>query len=281
MALSEAPNNNTVSVVVCDSCQLVAFSHLASKRCSSCGDTLPAPLKLPSLKAVSRTVGTMAFLKPAADNVNAMLENDKMMSFRDHPTATDIVYGPTLCGWCSTQYAKRPQAPNCTNCGGLLPKPPGSDPGPLPPKTPRHLPKQFLQTVLLKKNPGLWAGLILAAVGIVYPLLLPVAAVVIYSGLVMPLRRRSALLKGVETLGVISHVARYKDNKTPIDQQASQGPFSVMYAVHFRFEASGELLEGRKFTYDPSVMDYMIGEPIWVVYRPKSLEAYDLWPPLA
>ncbi|MGB0848587.1 MAG: hypothetical protein ACPGSM_17785, partial [Thiolinea sp.] len=63
--------------------------------------------------------------------------------------------------------------------------------------------------------------------------------------------------------------------------QPAESTFSVMYAVNFRFKVNDELLEGIKYTYDPAVQGYMIGEPIWVVYCPGSIKAYDLWPPLA
>ncbi|MGB1011848.1 MAG: hypothetical protein ACPGVP_19200 [Thiolinea sp.] len=282
MNSSDTSDNHTLSVIVCNSCQLVTVAKKAGKRCSGCGDTLPEPLELPSLTATPRYVGTLSILKPLADKANNRMEATDMVTFRDHPTTTEAFRGATICGWCSSQYTERPQTPNCPNCGGLLPKPPGIDPGSLPPAPPRQLPKQFSWNIFAKKNLGLWIGVGLTGVGILFPLLLPVGIICAYANLAVPLRRHKSLRKGKETIGVISRVSRYADKTPPTAKnQPAESTFSVMYAVNFRFKVNGELLEGIKYTYDPAVQSYMIGEPIWVVYCPGSIKAYDLWPPLA
>lgn len=281
MMLSDIPQNNTTIIVVCNSCQLVDVTHHTGKECSACGNTLPEPLILPSLEDTPRAISTIALLKRTADKLNDRMEKVGIMSFRDHPTTAEVLHGPTLCGWCNSKYQHRPQTPNCPSCGGLLPKSPGSYPGSLPPATPRRLPRQFLWTVLLNKSKELWLGIILLAVSVAFPIFLPLAVVLTYSGFTMPLRRRKALIKGTETLGVISKVASYKFNKPPAEHQTPQGEFSIMYTVYFRFKANGELLESQQYTYDPTAGNYMIGEPIWVVYCPELLKANSLWPPLA
>jgi hypothetical protein len=67
------------------------------------------------------------------------------------------------CGWCHTNYAH--WQTNCDNCGGPLPPPPGMDPGPKPPETPRKLPSGFAFRVKWSRNVMVIIGGIFFLVG--------------------------------------------------------------------------------------------------------------------
>jgi len=283
-----------LKIVICPVCQSVATLEQAGKECPDCGAMLPGPLRLPSLQGEARYVGTFAalgtFMKPLADDWKEQEVSKGELSNVARSTAEEAVKGPVICGWCATRFDMRPNSANCPNCGGPLPKPPGNDPGQPPCRIPRHLPRGFTYRLFVTQNRGGWFGMALLVGGVGFALLsqtnsalllllsLSLGGFMAVGSFLTAYRRRRALLTGVTTLGIIEAVQKAASKADPRTAQTNP---TALYLVYFRFEAAGELLQGCKSSYDPSLAHYLIGEPVWVVYVPEQLAACEVWPPLA
>ena len=219
----------------------------------------------------------MAFLKPLGDTVEEQYRDVSMIREVGGPSLAARVEGPVMCGWCRSLHQTRPQSPNCEHCGGVLPMPPGADPGPPPTAPPRKLPAGFRYNLYVKQNIGGVAGVILILVSIPFLIFgIPTFLLGLYIAwynLGSAYMRQVALQRGVPVPGRIESVDRMGGEDS--------GHGSVLYRVYFRFDAEGEGYLGLKWTYDPAIENHFAGEPIWVVHVPQRPKYYAIWPPLA
>ncbi len=272
-------STQTSGTVTCANCESVYRLAEAGDACVNCGAPLATSAWLDT--SVEPTyLGVLSFLKPVNDLVTKAYEGTDMLAEAGGRTLQERVSGPVMCGWCRQQYEARPASPNCASCGGVLPKPPGAEAGDPPPRPPRRLPSQFFLQLYVKQNFGGLIGLALIVLGIpslYFPLvgvpMLLLGAVIAYSNFVTARRRHVALARGAAARGQIERVERWGDK--------SQGGYSQMYRVWFRFESGGRPYTGMKYTYDPSITNHFEHEPIWVVCLPGSPKYHDIWPPLA
>jgi len=270
----------TEGIVSCANCGSVYRAHRAGSTCVNCGGELSGPKSPVDLTREPKFLGVFGFLKPVADSMDAGLREQNLLRSSGGASLAERIEGRVVCGWCRRQYTSRPPSPNCEQCGGVLPLPPGSDPGAPPPPPPRRLPGRFVWNLYVKQNVGGLFGLgamlvsvplLLTCIGL--PLLL-VGVIVAYSNFATAFRRHIALSRGIPVPGRIESVQR-------IGREEDTNHGSVLYRVYFRFDLGSEGLLGMKYTYDPAITDHFVGEPIWVVCLSKRPKYYDIWPPLA
>ncbi len=264
--------------VECPSCHGVYRVQDRRLACENCGTPVALVEDLPEGKS-RRAIGSFAYMKSVADNVDKSMAATGMMVNAGSSSARQRTEGHVSCSWCGRHYDSRPESPNCESCGGVLPMPIGFNPGPAPPAAPRRLPSGFRWRIYVTQNLGGTIGLIALAISmplccLAFPLgvvLFLCGGATAYSNYLMKIRRCHALKNGTRVLGKIEAVHRYgnpKDGKP-------------LYRVYFRFDAEGEPVRGMKFTYDPAIEEHFVGEPVWIVYMPRKLTCYDTYPPFA
>ena len=260
----------------CPACESVFRVDQQLVSCRNCGKPLVLDDVLP-VGSQRRSVGTMAFLKGVADIADSSMHASGLMRDTGSASAGQRSAGPVTCSWCSAHFNQRPESPNCLQCGGVLPSPPGFDPGPQPPASPRKLPKSFFWRLFVKQNRGAMFGLALMLIGIPFLCMVVGIPMMLFGAFLsggntlVAWRRWSALRHGDSTLGKIEAVHQFGDAKDS----------KPMYRIYFRFDAEGEHLRGLKYTYDPEIENHFVGEPVWIVYLPRNLNCYNTWPPLA
>lgn len=267
-------------IASCQSCGSVYRASQAPPVCRNCQGELSDPVCPVDLSRTPRYVVPLAFTKPLADKIEAQMARDNLLEPAGSATLAEQMQGPVRCGWCGTDHPQRPESPNCPTCGGVLPLPPGSDPGAPPPTAPRRLPRGFRRRLYLKQNLAGWFGVILVLISIPLsfvligiPLFL-LGLVQTWFGFATAWRQHRALVRGVPVPGRIESVVRFGDRK-------STGHGSTLYRVFFRFDAGDEGIVGLKWSYDPAITRHFIGEPIWVVAIPGKPHYFGIWPPLA
>ena len=261
--------------IECPTCNSIYQVDQRPEKCENCGAVLPdAPQD-----REHRNLAVGKGLKNVVDGVDEAWKNSGMMKEVGQPSLKEQVEGSVICGWCGTKYDRRPDDPNCSTCAGPLPLPPSADPGPAPPPAPRQLPKSFKHRLFVKQNLGGMIGLGMVVLSI--PLccmvivsvpLFAVGAIIGGWNFLIARRRYVALQKGTHVLGKIETIKQYGKG---------EGGYETMYQVYFRFEANGNPVKGMKYTYDESIKNHFIGEPVWVVYMPKNPKCCAIWPPLA
>jgi hypothetical protein len=188
------------------------------------------------------------------------------------------------CPWCGTQYLKH--QPNCINCGGPLPPPPGADPGPAPPPPPRQLPSKFKKRVFFTRNVLVLIGVIFSPIGLLFTVigalaLLPMLVlglIFLILGLIMfrvGWKKASAvvnaLVNGRAIEGRITDV--YYDTSVAINNRS---PWAIVYS----FEVDGVSYQGKAQTWDPGARERKPGQPIHVLYLPEDPETNTIYPPI-
>ena len=266
--------------VVCTSCDSVY--QIANRRLS-CGNC-NAPLELAEeqgLPKPRRDVSSFGFLKPLADMSNKHLKSVGMLIEAGGPSLKKQVEGEVTCGWCTKHYNQRPDSPNCDACGGVLPLPPSAEIGPQPPSAPRDLPKDFSYRIYVKQNLGGWIGVGMIVLSIaLFCFIFPFSILTLlfgwaaaHSNFLTAYRRILALRRGQAVPGKIESVHLYGE---PSDKNSVP-----MFRVYYRFEVDGEPVRAMKYTYDKTILNHFVGEPVWVVYLPSKWACNDIWPPLA
>ena len=275
------PNADTIETIVsCGNCGSVYRASQAPPECRNCNGELSEPVSPVDLSRKPRYVGSFAFLKPVAEKMEAQMTKDNMLKPAGSATLAEQMEGPVRCGWCRTHLDQRPGSPNCPSCGGVLPLPPGSDPGPPPAAGPRKLPKGFKTRLYGKQNLSGWVGVIIVLISfpmmlvlIGFPLFI-LGLIQAWYGFNTAYRQQRALTHGEPILGRIESVVRFGPEKP-----GNHG--ETLYRVYVRFDTDKEGLLGLKWTYDPAITKHFLGEPVWVVANPKKPQYYAIWPPLA
>ena len=278
---SDAVEEHIAGAVECPTCGSVYKLDERLLNCKNCGNELPQP----SLEKTDREfLGVFSSLKSIADSQSERMRRSGMMEDVGRPSMKVQVESSVTCGWCGQHYDKRPDSPNCESCGGVLPLPPSSDPGPEPPPAPRRLPAKFKFNLYVRQNLGGVVGIGMVFVGLLALCpAFPFGAILIGLGgfiggfnTISAYRRSVAIQRGKPVLGKIERVEKI-DGATE-EQKKNSVP---LYQVHFRFDVDGRPVKGMKYTYDPDVMQHFVGEPVWVLYMPNNPAYYALWPPLA
>ena len=188
------------------------------------------------------------------------------------------------CGWCGTHYGSF--MPNCKNCGGPLPPPPGMELGSPPPDAPRALPKGFEVRVLWTRNVFAMVGGIFLLVAA--PLMIALFFVKPIAGLFPMIHATVGFLlfrhgrsKGLSTIhafrdgravkGEVSEV--YVDTSTRVN---GRSPWLLKY----KFPVRGQMHEGEVRTWDADTAERERGQPLWVLYVEEAPEKNTLYPPL-
>ena len=202
-------------VSACPSCGSVYRFRPELTDCANCGAVLDQGITPIDLSREPKFIGVMGFLKPVADSVMSSMRDENLLCDAGGPSLAERLDGPVACGWCGQQYKTRPESPNCAACGGVLPIPPGGDPGAPPPNAPRKLPVSFLFNLYGRQNVGGIVGLICILVGIPCVLIpfigLPLilfGVIVTYSNFATACRRHAALTRGTHRPGRLESVTR-------------------------------------------------------------------------
>jgi hypothetical protein len=264
-----------VECTYCDSVYRITDRRLT---CANCGAALKLSEDMTGYKEI-RYAGSFAALRPFANLVDEHMRSVQLLREGSGLSAEERFEGRVVCGWCRHQYDHRPDGPNCTNCGGVLPLPPSLERGPAPPATPRTLPAKFRYRIYYKQNHGGIIGLlcIVAAIplicltGLIGLLIFLFGSFAAYSNFLIAHRRVMALRQGVATPGWIESVYLY----------GSADQSKPMFRVNFRFQLNDEMVRGLVYTYDPQITKHFVGQPVWVVYLPSKPACHDNWPPLA
>ncbi|MCA9248478.1 MAG: hypothetical protein KDA42_15240 [Planctomycetales bacterium] len=276
-------NHSTSSTVVrCENCDSAFQAMPAGGRCTNCGAPLVASTHRFDESRQPKHLGVLAFLQPLAQSVEQGYRDQNMLRNEGGPSLAERAAGPVMCGWCRYRYDARPASPNCAMCGGVLPHPPGHDPGPPPPGARRTLPAAFYWQLYIKQNVGGIFGLGMTFVALPILLLAPLIGLpvlllgllIAWSNFLTAFRRHVALAWGQPVAGRIESVNRFGKGKA-----TNHG--SVLYRVYFRFDIGSHAFLGMKYTYDPAITHHFVGEPIWVVSLPRRPKYYAIWPPLA
>lgn len=267
--------------VICTSCE--SLYQIADKRlsCENCGHSLVLTEASDNLERRNLAVPKSSLVGKLANAADQQIKSQGQLFDSGGESLRQQMEGHIACGWCGTHYDERPTDPNCTTCGGVLPSPPGLNLGDPPPKTPRSLPSQFLMRLYGRYAISAWVGVLLIVSAAVLAvtselglitLALFLIGCALSSNFWIARKRHRGLKGGLPTKGKIESVHRYGE------QAKGSTP---MYRVYFRFEANGEPVRSMKFTYDSTVVNHFVGEPIWVVYLPSEPACCDVWPPLA
>lgn len=198
------------------------------------------------------------------------------------------------CPWCRQYWQPGAFGPECGNCGGPLPPPPGPTRGYAPPPAPRHLPEKYTRDLLLWKNVGALVGTIFAAFGALFGTLGVGLAVVLlplglaflgfgalFGGIGFALRGASrksaqrqiaALTHGHPAEGQI--VAVTVDTGEQIN---GRSPLRIEYV----FMVQGQPVGGSTKAWDVVNRLRQPGEPLWVVFLPHDPTANSIWPPIS
>jgi hypothetical protein len=188
------------------------------------------------------------------------------------------------CGWCNTHYTGWKK--NCDNCGGPMPPPPGSDPGPEPPDTPRKLPKGFAFRTLWSRNLLVIIGGVFFGGGALMSSLMLMAktwavlfpAFFVVGGFFMFLHGRK-VAKGILRAFRHGKAVAGKVYQVSLDTTQSineRHPWRLVY----HFPVDGQNHEGVLTSYDSTVGTRGSGQPVWVLYVEDDLDQNTLYPPL-
>lgn len=188
------------------------------------------------------------------------------------------------CGWCGTHYGSF--VPNCKNCGGPLPPPPGMALGPEPPPAPRALPGNFERRVL-------WTHNVFALVGGIF--LLVATPLVIGLLFVNPLFSLFPMIhftigylllrhgrgKGLATIHAFrdGRAARGEISETQMDTTTKingRHPWIIRY----KFPVAGTMHEGHLRAWEADARGRERGQPLWVLYLDEDPEKNTIYPPL-
>lgn len=188
------------------------------------------------------------------------------------------------CGWCGTKYSGF--QPNCKNCGGALPHPPGMDAGEPPPDPPRRLPKGFERRVLWTHNVFALVGGIFLLVGVplmigmvfVHPLapLIPLihctlGYFLLRHGRGKAKRMLNAFVNGKAIRGDIKDV--FEDTSISVN---NRHPWAIAYG----FDVQGQIYEGTARTWDADARLRSRGQHIWVLAIESDPEQNTIYPPV-
>ena len=196
------------------------------------------------------------------------------------------------CAWCNTSYSNF--QPNCSNCGGPLPSPPGADPGPKPPAAPRELPPGYIKKRVFS-DASLMIGAIFSFIAI---LLFTVFFTISLSTGMMAFLGASALIliifggvggflfyfsfkklrgrirafrEGLSVQGQVTEI--YTDHSVQIN---GRSPFCLEY----RFNVGGVNYEGKVNSFDSSILARQPGQPIHILYVEDNPKMNSIYPPL-
>ena len=276
-AMSSQTNPRDEGIVVCNHCNSMYRARQADKPCANCGGQVSAPHPPIDLARKPRFLGVMGFLHPLGKASDHLYREQGFMQEAGGASLAERIAGPVMCGWCRALHQSRPQSANCPECGGVLPLPPGADPGPPPPPPPRSLPPNFRFHLYIKQNIGGIVGGILMLVSLPFLLWgIPsflLGLLIAWYNFGTAHRRQRALQHGVPVPGRIESVVQFGEKNT--------GHGSILYRVYYRFDTANNSYLGLKWTYDPAIKNHFAGEPIWVVHVPRHPQYYAIWPPLA
>lgn len=199
------------------------------------------------------------------------------------------------CPWCRQFFPARPASGHCTDCGGQLPAPIGSDRGPAPPPPPRKLPDPYRRAVMFSKNPGVIVGLVSTLMGTLFALIGVVAITyssgsggvmfTVFGGLFTVLGlfvMRAARAKARQRLDALEHGIGVEGEVTQVAPDTTQSvngrnPWRIEYV----FAVGGSRVGGDVTSWNAADGGRRRGEPVWVVYLDRDTAVSSLWPPLA
>lgn len=198
------------------------------------------------------------------------------------------------CPWCDSRNANT--ARNCVQCGGPLPPPIGSDPGPTPPFPPRELPKGYQTRVMFRNTPVFLVGLIFTLVGAPFAIFFPIIGIstglwlfVLIGGLLGGIfvilgvtmayfgyRSVGGKVRpfqyGVATKGTVVDV--HPDYSIQVNGRSPQ-------AVVYQFEVMGQPYEGKVLSWKYASQQQAPGNVVWVLYMPDNPKESAIYPPVS
>ena len=269
--------------IECKACHSVFPIKEAPNTCTNCGAKLEAPETEKDLKLLGHEK-IQSFL----DKVDDSMEDVGMLRDGGAKSLAERVKGPVSCCWCGDYYAQRGERVNCDSCGGNLPMPACSEPGPEPEREPRDLPAGYWSKLFIKQNVTLRVSLFLIFVPIFLFVFMPPLILGTLLGMLLLMwnfydlnKRYKALKKGKAVLGKIEKVQAMGEANNPKNTEMGKVDSGLMFRLYFHFEVDGKIVKGMKYTHDPVAQDYFTGQPVWVVYLEKKKKCYSLWPPIA
>lgn len=198
------------------------------------------------------------------------------------------------CPWCTSRTPNT--ALNCQKCGGPLPAPVGSDPGPTPPPPPRKVPSEYKRKLLLTQSAlnlvggifflvglfilflfpglGLATGLILMVIigGSIGGLFTLLGGIFLAIGLQAGFSKIRPFEHGVATRGEVIEI--HKDYTQSIN---GRNPWKVVY----KYTVMGHPYEGSARSYGYAVEQHEPGNIVHVLYMPENPEESTIYPPVA
>ena len=194
------------------------------------------------------------------------------------------------CGWCDSNNVG--DRPNCSNCGGVLPVPPGADPGPVPPPPPRGLPTRYTLRKLFTQNFLFVFGVMFGGIGLAFALLFVALMIVLppigfgacvgalFACIGFPLAisgylKRAAMIRALR----MGRAAQGKIVAVGRDQSESRNGRHP-WMIEYTFDAGGEIMSGSASSWDASMSERQPGQAIHVVYLPSDPEQNAVWPPI-
>ena len=183
------------------------------------------------------------------------------------------------CGWCES-VVPGIEPVNCPNCAGPLPmlpmvliekhdlEPPG--PGNRPPDGPREIPPSW---IALRRKQAVWAPVMFIAIGFFcwWTIIAPIWAVWVLVQLLLRGNRVTLIRDGDAVLGKLTDVR---------PKERISDTYRRQVIVEFEFELDGQRYQGKESLYDVNAHLRRPGDPMWVIYDPKSPKNRStLWPP--
>lgn len=189
------------------------------------------------------------------------------------------------CSWCGTHYVGWQN--QCDKCGGPMPPLPGMELGSPPPPKPRQVSKKYAFRVRWSHNMGVLIGGCFTAVGALFmlpmivnrlfwPSLFPLLFLV--GGLSM---FRYGWRSASSTLRAFRHGEAVKGKIASLSKDTSQSingrhPWRLVY----HFPVGNQMQEGVVTSFDSTVGERRIGQPLWVLYLEDDPAQNAVYPPL-
>jgi hypothetical protein len=197
------------------------------------------------------------------------------------------------CPWCTSRNPNTQM--NCTQCGGPLPPPVGSDPGPKPPMPPRTLPKGYRTRVIFRGTPLFLVGFIFALVGAPFAFFFPLIGfaigdyifpiigcllgggfvvlgiVLAYFGYRAAIGKIRPFQYGLATTGKV--VDLHLDTSIQVNGRSP-------YAVIYHFDVMGKPFEGKVLSWHYAAHQQAPGNVVWVLYMQDDPTQNVIYPPV-
>jgi hypothetical protein len=198
------------------------------------------------------------------------------------------------CPWCTQRTPDH--ILECRKCGGPLPPPIGSDPGPAPPFPPRQLPAGYRRRKLMGNNvpalvgliftlvgfplgvmftilgialPGMWLFIVIGGgIGGIFTL---VGGALAYFGIRQGLSTIRPFVHGQPAIGEVIEI--FRDRSVSIN---GRNPWGIIYT----FKVHGRHYEGKVLSWKHAPQTQAVGNRVYVLYMPDDPDQNVIYPPV-